>query len=420
MHDVKTPRYLSIVSCAVALAACSSNASESSKGSASPLSETAPTSIAEPQGLSPRDVVTALVSDDLAGRNNNTPGSQKSQRLLIDELSTFAQPAFPDKSGDARFLQPIPDGNNILAVIPGGELADQWVIIGAHYDHLGSGDDCGGKTASDEICNGATDNAAGVAEALAVGRAIAADGVPRRSVLLAIWDREEDYDEALDLGLIGSNTYIKAPVVPLDKTTVYLNFDVQGATLLPSLDTTTVIVGAETGGQPLIDATAAAAAQSTLTSLQLSLLFGQGRSDHAVFANAQVPTVFFTDANTACYHTVKDDLGAVDFGKLDQQIVTATALAQAMIATETAPVFNANAPASTFNDAVSMLAVTSGAQQDFGVLKPEAAAFANSYVDQLQIIVDAGPTKFDDAAVGILLGGAIKFVAALTQATCQP
>jgi Zn-dependent M28 family amino/carboxypeptidase len=443
---VNLSRFGRIVSLGVVLAACSSGAGESSNGSpvtvsvtqAAPAtvltttvapSTTPPTSppiaavsstTVAPQTLSVREIVTALASDEFAGRDNDTVGSQLSQRLLIDELSSFAQPAFPDKSGDERFLQPIPGGNNILAVIPGGDLADQWVIIGGHYDHLGNADDCARKTADDSICNGATDNAAGVAETVAVARSIAADGVPRRSVLIAIWDREEDYDPALDLGLIGSNTYLQAPVAPLDKTTVYLNFDVQGATLLPTLATTTVVVGAETGGQALIDATTAAVKASSLNSLQLSLLFGQGRSDHAVFANAKIPTVFFTDANTACYHTVKDDLGAVDFAKLDQQIANATALATTLIATDTPPVFDSTAPASKYEDAVSMLAVTTTAQTDFGLLSPDAASFADSYVAQLQAIVDAGPEKFDDQAIGDLLGGAVQFVDALTKATCQP
>ena len=51
-----------------------------------------------------------------------------------------------------------------------------------------------------------------------------------------------------------------------------------------------------------------------------SLIFGQGRSDHAALVSAGVASVFFTDANNGCYHTVNDDITAVDFPKLEQQI----------------------------------------------------------------------------------------------------
>ena len=99
--------------------------------------------------------------------------------------------------------------------------------------------------AGDTICNGATDNAAGVAATLAIGRAIATQSTPpRRSVILAFWDREED-------GLLGSQFYTQNPLVPLAATVGYVNFDIQGANLLPSLRNTTFAVAAETGGARL-------------------------------------------------------------------------------------------------------------------------------------------------------------------------
>ncbi len=98
-----------------------------------------------------------------------------------------------------------------MAKIPGGPLADEYVIIGAHYDHLGN--TCRNTDASDTICNGATDNGAGIAAVLDIARKIKAAGTPRRTVVLALWDREED-------GLLGSNYYVQHPIVPLAKTIV--------------------------------------------------------------------------------------------------------------------------------------------------------------------------------------------------------
>ncbi len=374
-----------------------------------PASTTAPAPEPGDEALDVRAVVERLASDELEGRDNGTEGSRAAQRLLIDQLAQFAQPAYPDRDGDDGFLQSFSVGTNVLAVIPGGELADQYVIIGAHYDHLGM--DCPTSDPDDSVCNGATDNATGVAAALAVARALVADGTPRRSVLLAFWDAEEDR-------LDGSAAYVATPVVPLAQTTGYVNFDIQGASLLPALRNTTVAVGAETGGPNLVEATTRAAGASTLETLQLSLLFGQGRSDHANFVAAGVPSVFFTDANTPCYHTTKDDLQAVDFAKLDQQIATATALSRDLVGTDTPPAFDPAAPASTYGDAVSMLAVTTKAEPDFDLLGPTAAASSVAYIADLQAIVDAGPDAFDEAAVATLLGGAVTFVDALTQGEC--
>ena len=55
---------------------------------------------------------------------------------------------------------------------------------------------------------------------------IAEHGPPRRTVILALWDREED-------GLVGSRSYVAHPLVPLTQTVAYVNFDIQGSNLLP-------------------------------------------------------------------------------------------------------------------------------------------------------------------------------------------
>lgn len=369
-----------------------------------------PTSTAAASGgeMDAAALLTALAADEMEGRDNGSPGSVRAQLLLIEQIAQFAQPAFPDQPGIGGFLQAFQQGSNILAVIPGGDLADQWVVIGGHYDHLGS--DCSGADPTDTICNGATDNAAGAAVAVSVARAVAAAGTPRRSVLLALWDAEED-------GLLGSAGWLAAPTVPVDQIAGYINFDIQGADLLPSLANFTIAVGAETGGPALVDATTQAITSSSLDTVLLSLLFGQGRSDHANFVEAGVPSVFFTDATGPCYHTSGDDVDVVDFAKLDQQVAAASALALDLVATDTPPVFDPAAPASTFEDAQSMLALVQLAEPDFPLLAdPTAAA---TYLADLQAIVTAGPDAFDDAAVGTMLGGAVALVTALNSGVCQ-
>ena len=179
------------------------------------------------------------------------------------------------------------------------------------------------------------------------------------------------------------------------------------------------MVGAETGGPNLEAAATAAADGSDLTTLDLSLLFGQGRSDHAVFAAAGIPVVFFTDANAPCYHTTGDELEIVDFDKLDQQIGTALRLTEELAATDEVPEYTPDTPAATFEDAQSMLAILQQAEPDFARFSAADEAASQQFLTDLTAIVDAGPDAFDDAAVGTLLQGSVGIVSALSTGECD-
>lgn len=355
-----------------------------------------------------RAVVEALAADDMEGRDNATPGSEAAQAYLVEQLAEFTEPSAGDAHDGYGHL--IGGGTNLIGIIPGTDRAGEVLVIGGHYDHLGT--DCPTDTPGDVVCNGAADNATGVAATLEVGRSLAAlpDG-PSRTVVVALWDAEED-------GLRGANAYIARPLFPLEDTIAYLNWDIQGANLSPALADTTVVVGAETGGPNLQAASEAAAATGTLDTLDLSLLFGQGRSDHAPFAAAGVPVVFFSDSNNACYHTSQDDVSTVDFDKFAQQIPVGEALARDLVATDAVPEFDPDAPAASFQDAESMLAVVSTGEPDFGLFPPATQAVAEQYLADLEAMVDAGEAAFDDDAVSTLLGGAVEIVDALTNGEC--
>ena len=203
----------------------------------------------------------------------------------------------------------------MVAVIRGTDLADQYVMVGAHYDHLGHS--CRTSDPNDTICNGATDNAAG-----AGGRA---------------GDRPQHRRQSTPPGAPSSSPcgtarrtvcsapvyYTQHPIIPLAKTVAYVNFDIQGSNLLPSLRNTSFAIAAESGGARLQQAVQSAIAEQTLDDTMLSSIFGQGRSDYASFLGVHVPSVFFSDATGPCYHTAQDEIGIVDFEKLDQQIAIA-------------------------------------------------------------------------------------------------
>ncbi len=359
----------------------------------------------------PRRFIEQFASDELAGRDNDTAGSAKARRLLIEDLSTFTEPAYPNATGDRRFLQSVDHGTNVLAVLPGSDLANEYVVLGAHYDHLGSDCTIIDERPVDTICNGATDNAAGVAAALAVAHSLAATGPHRRSIIVAFWDREED-----NFG--GSLGYLADPPAPVAATRAYVNFDIQGADLSDTLANVTFMVGAETGGSRLIEAARQAATSSTLATEALSLIFGQGRSDHAVFVNAGVASVFFTDANNGCYHTTNDEADRVNYAKLDEQIKTAFALMQHLSTTDAPPTFVPHPATSSFTDAEAVREVLATFEPSFAELSTADQSRFRESLNALSKIVAAGPSRYDDAAIGTVIASAAGAVSTFARLGC--
>lgn len=354
--------------------------------------------------------VTVLASDSFAGRNNATQGSIDSQHYIIEQLKSFgAAGANTAASGDDAYRQAFTSGTNIVGIIRGTELPNEYVIVGGHYDHLGS--NCRGSGPDDAICNGATDNATGSAATLEVGRAIAAiPGGPRRSVVIALWDREED-------GLLGSAYYVAHPLVPNDKTIAYVNFDIQGANLLPSLRSSSFAVGSETGGARLSGAVQSAIG-STLDTRLVSSIFGQGRSDYVNFTSVSIPNVFFSDSTGPCYHTVNDETEIVDWAKLEKQTQIATALTKDLVAGP-APAFVPNTPLATYADAVALGQVVDRAIVDIGRFTPAQQTQLQQFHDDVNAVVAAGPAQFDDTDIGPLLSGAAGAVSLLTSGPCD-
>lgn len=114
-------------------------------------------------------------------------------------------------------LLPKSDAANVLARLPGSDPAirDEVVILGAHLDGLGF-------APHGEVCNGANDNASGVAVVMEAARAMRASGWrPRRTIVFALWGGEE-------INLVGSTYYAEHPLFPLEKTLVNINLDCVG------------------------------------------------------------------------------------------------------------------------------------------------------------------------------------------------
>lgn len=112
---------------------------------------------------------------------------------------------------------------NVVALLPGQTA--EYVMIGAHYDHLGFGESGGSREHQEEqgqIHNGADDNASGVAAVLELAAHFAAEPAPlKRGLIFAFWSGEE-------MGLLGSSAFAERPPVPLTNIAAYLNFDMVG------------------------------------------------------------------------------------------------------------------------------------------------------------------------------------------------
>lgn len=369
-----------------------------------------------------RTVVKKLAGDKLAGRDNATPGSLAAQTYLIRRLRRLGAGLNGGGTGDAAYRQPFTyrgqSGANLLAVIPGTELPAEYVMIGAHYDHMDSRSDGTGHCFANapvggQICNGAADNASGVAATLAVGQAIKKIGPARRSVILALWDAEED-------GLVGSAYYAANPLVPNGAVKGYINFDIQGANLLPSLKRVSFAVGAETGGSALGAFVDQAVAAEGFDTKLLSYIFGQLRSDYVNLVGVGIPTVFFSDSTNGCYHTVDDDPKFVDFGKLRVQTHIAFRTTWALTETSTPPAFAGPNPAlATFADLQRVAALLQLGQADLGLLAPADQTLVTDITTTLQGLVADGPGAFDSNDVTTLLLDAIQLVDALRRVPCQ-
>jgi len=200
---------------------------------------------------------------------------------------------------------------NVIGVLPGmGPHANEYVVIGAHYDHLG--------VRRDDIYNGADDNASGTAGVIELARALARTAYRDRSVLCMTFAGEE-------IGLLGSKHYCADPTVPIDSIVAMLNMDMIGR-LNPDDEANMLgIQGLGTGDS----FKRIVAHHAEAVSIEyLAEESARGPSDHAPFYRAGVPAMFFFTGVHEDYHQPGDDTekinadGAVQIVKLVYHITS--------------------------------------------------------------------------------------------------
>ncbi len=209
-------------------------------------------------------------------------------------------------SGETRIEKSQIAVRNVVGFLPGaGSLADEYVVIGAHYDHVGMGGAGSLAPGTIEIHNGADDNASGTVTLLEVARELSQrTAESRRGVVFIAFTGEER-------GLLGSKHYARNPRWPIEKTVAMLNMDMVGR--LQS-DTLTVYgTGTAAEFDELI--TRQAAAVSLALDKQPA---GFGPSDHASFYELDIPVFHFFTGLHNDYHRPSDDFEKVNISGLSQ------------------------------------------------------------------------------------------------------
>jgi hypothetical protein len=195
--------------------------------------------------------------------------------------------------------------HNVAAWLPGE--SSEYLIIGAHYDHLGLGEQNSLATGDQKgkPHPGADDNASGTAGVLELARYFAHGPKPKRGILFITFAAEE-------LGLLGSSYYVNHPELPLDQCVAMINLDMIGRIR----DGKVYVGGTGTGStfQKLLEEVRP---KYKLT-LDLSEQAGYGSSDHASFTPRDVPVLFFFSGLHADYHRPTDTWDKIDSQQASQ------------------------------------------------------------------------------------------------------
>ncbi len=193
---------------------------------------------------------------------------------------------------------------NVVAMIEGSDpdLHEEYVVIGAHYDHLGMGGYGSGSRAPDTLTvhYGADDNASGVAGIIELARHFSTiEQLPARSLIFLAFDAEE-------MGLIGSRHFVNNPTVEPEKITAMINFDMIGRLR----ENKTISIGG-TGTSLESEEILDRLAEETPLKLNYSKE-GFGPSDHAAFYSKDIPVFFISTGAHSDYHTPRDNVEGIN------------------------------------------------------------------------------------------------------------
>jgi Zn-dependent M28 family amino/carboxypeptidase len=261
-------------------------------------------------------------SDYFGGRETGTKG----QKIAVDFLRDYyIRQNIPSAQGSEHYFQKMRlkikenwvDTENVAAIIEGSEFPDEYIVVSAHLDHIG--------THNGLINNGADDDGSGTVAVMEIAEAFkTADNSgmsPKRSILFLHVSGEEK-------GLLGSKYYADNPLYPLAQTVANLNIDMIGR-LDPKREDKDpnyiYLIGADKLSQELHDISEAT--NQKYTQLKLDYTFNDEndpnrfyyRSDHYNFAKNNIPVIFYFNGTHEDYHQPGDTPDKINYPILQKR-----------------------------------------------------------------------------------------------------
>jgi len=245
--------------------------------------------------------VYTLAGDSLRGRKAGSEDAAKAAAYIVAQFEEIGlQPFF-----EGGWYQPFErNGNtykNVVGFIPGNDpvLKDEYIIIGAHYDHLG--------VMNDEIYNGADDNASGTATIIEMARILQAQQSQlKRSVIVAAFDAEE-------IGLWGSNYLSRT--LDLSKVKLMMSIDMVGWLAKGKTLRFEGVATIKDGDRLLREEAQRMNMAISLKDFETSIL---GATDTEGFAKKGVATFYVSTGLKSPYHKPEDDAELIDYEGLDR------------------------------------------------------------------------------------------------------
>ncbi|WP_452230524.1 M28 family peptidase [Lacinutrix sp. MEBiC02404] len=263
--------------------------------------------------VSIQEDVAFLADDALEGRQTGTVGEQKAAEYIAKRFQdlglhakgtdgffqTFSFKPKTDPHQEVNYTVKDGDstitGTNVVGYID--NKAENTVIIGAHYDHLGYGAEGSLYRGERAIHNGADDNASGVAVLLNLAKRLMKGNI-NNNYLFITFSGEE-------MGLLGSNYFVKNPTIDTKKANYMINMDMVGRL---KKDSTLAVYGV--GTSPIFKQTLKANNNRFKLVQKES---GVGPSDHTSFYNADIPVLHFFTGQHEDYHKPSDDTERLHF-----------------------------------------------------------------------------------------------------------
>lgn len=261
--------------------------------------------------------VAYLASDELRGRETGTSGALEAAAYIQSRFKnldlspmgnagtyyqTFTFAPQNDPHGEVRFRESgkqtdsLITGTNVIAFLD--HQAENTIVIGAHYDHLGMGGEGSLYREGEAIHNGADDNASGVAVLLQLAAKLKGKGYTKNNYLFIAFSGEE-------MGLLGSNFFTKNPTIDLSTVNYMINMDMVGR-----LNEQKTIAVHGTGTSPRFSQAVFASNTDFEIAEHKS---GIGPSDHTSFYLNDIPVLFFFTGQHEDYHKPTDDADKLNY-----------------------------------------------------------------------------------------------------------